>query len=95
MSTKTPTSCEHCPSQMDCANLYTALQLLRTQGLAGPLEHELRGLEEELAELSYAFPNSQSHCLLSHDNQVTRELVARAIEMIRRINSENTNQEVI
>lgn len=87
MDSQTTNRCEHCPSQVDCANLYTALQLIRKADLSGALLNELLELEAKLSQLEYSFPESKQQCPLSSDNSTTRTLIAQAIGLIKKIHS--------
>lgn len=78
-------SCELCPRNLDCSNLYTALKLLPELAAKSKDKASLQRYEafkRHLKHLKFDFPDGHVPCLLSHDPKLVRELVATSIELI-------------
>ncbi|MFW7378601.1 MAG: hypothetical protein ACOH5I_07340 [Oligoflexus sp.] len=84
-----PTSCEHCPQSISCSNLFTALQVLskladNCQDAGALFQYE--DFKRRLEHLKFRFPDGQQSCLITHNNELARELVQESIRLIDALN---------
>jgi hypothetical protein len=83
-------SCEVCPRNLDCSNLFMALELLQHSAEeTGSAEAQFRyeDFKRRLSHLKFRYPSGNSSCLLTNNAELARALVQESIELIQTMKS--------
>lgn len=79
-------TCDHCPLQIHCRNLYVAMKILEEElrfAEREDLECRFKTLKADMNAAGYHYPSGSSFCTLPDDTLNVRALVARAEALLR------------